>query len=265
MKLLEVLLQNRANTTIGDNLDETPLHYLVQKPDFRDNIISEQLEAAELLIAYGASVDARNGYGETPLHTACKWHGKESLEASTNRLRFIPLLLKSGADANEESDTGFMPLHYLLSSGFTEDKAHAANCLLTYHGANPNKTTKAGFTCLHAAVAGCHLEWVTFLLAQPGIDMHVKHQPRLKRAQLMGGNTALDMAIEMVLCFTEIPPDIIKIVKDKQAPAGSPGMRHPMNNCEIISQDTKWAKASKQHTMNKIFVTLLAKLMGRPL
>lgn len=265
MGLLQILLQNGANPTIGDNLDETPLHYIARHADFRDTIISEQLEAAELLIAHGAAVDARNGYGETPLHTACKSQGQEFQDVATNRLRFIPLLLKSGAGANAESNTGFTPLHALVSTGFTEDKARAARCMLTYHGANPNQTTKAGFTCLHTAVAANHLEWVTFLLGHAQVQVNAPHMPRLVRAQLAGGKTALDMATELVLFPRATQPENVKIVKDKEAPAGSPGVRRPMNNTEIMKQDTKWQKASRQHTTNKIFVALLAKLMERPL
>lgn len=263
--LLQILLQHGANPALGDNLHETPLHYLAHRPDFRDNVFKEQVEAAELLITYGATLDARDGYGETPLHTACKSHGQESQEAATNRLHFVPLLLKCGADANAESNIGFSPLHLLVATNYTEDKARAANCMLRYHSANPNQITKAGFTCLHVAVAASQLAWVNFLLEQPGIDIYAKHQPRLKRAQLVGGNTALDMATQMVLLPREIPPSTVKIVKEKEAPAGSPGMRRAMDNYEVIKQDTKWLKANKQHAINKIFVALLAKLIDRTL
>jgi ankyrin repeat protein len=61
----------------------------------------DSLEAAEVLLAHGAKVDARNLYGMTPLHWAA---GTESPRAD-----LVKLLLKHGADPNAEFGERYDP------------------------------------------------------------------------------------------------------------------------------------------------------------
>ena len=88
---------------------------------------------AKLLVARGADVDARGPGGKTPLHTAAFGVGQPSdVEA---RLEVAKLLLAAGADVNaREPGSGFMPLRYATSWG---SRNTAMADLLLSHGADP--------------------------------------------------------------------------------------------------------------------------------
>ncbi|OQS07114.1 hypothetical protein THRCLA_20218 [Thraustotheca clavata] len=58
LDLVELLLSKGANVSLGDNDDETPLHFC------------ENVEIAQLLLAHGASLNAKNSDGRTPLDAA---------------------------------------------------------------------------------------------------------------------------------------------------------------------------------------------------
>lgn len=96
----------------------TMLHELADVP----NIVSSpqkyweahcqtRAEAAELLIASGADVNARDVSGNTPLHTA----------ASTNNILMIKMLTARGADLKVTNNTGQTPLYYSIAIGHWGD------------------------------------------------------------------------------------------------------------------------------------------------
>jgi len=90
-------------------------------------------EAAELLLARGADVDAR-GTGwmiGTPLHSA----------ASANHTEAIRVLLEAGADPNARQSHGFVPLHAAAQNGSFEEVE-----LLLTHGADPSLANDDGST-----------------------------------------------------------------------------------------------------------------------
>ena len=69
----------------------TPLYFAVFKG---------HMEIAELLIANGAYVNAKNKYDGTPLHNA----------AIDGHTEIVELLIAKGADVNAKADTGWTPL-----------------------------------------------------------------------------------------------------------------------------------------------------------
>lgn len=90
-------------------------------------------EAAELLLARGADVDAR-GTGwmiGTPLHSA-------SAGSHTEAMR---VLLEAGADPNARQSHGFVPLHAAAQNGSVENVE-----LLLRHGADPSLANDDGST-----------------------------------------------------------------------------------------------------------------------
>ncbi|HEV8563302.1 MAG TPA: ankyrin repeat domain-containing protein [Actinomycetota bacterium] len=92
-------------------------------------------EAAELLLARGADVDAR-GTGwmtGTPLHSA----------ASAGHTDAIRVLLGAGADPDARQSHGFVPLHAAAQNGSVEDVE-----LLLRHGADPSLANDDGSTAL---------------------------------------------------------------------------------------------------------------------
>ncbi len=82
---------NKVHSPSNDSF----LHYAI----FHD----ENFACAQLLLQYGAQVNARNHLGETPLHEAIMYLNK----------RCITILIANAADVNAQTVTGKTPMHYL--------------------------------------------------------------------------------------------------------------------------------------------------------
>jgi hypothetical protein len=98
---------------------------------------------AELLIAHGANVRARNRLGAEPLHYAAdanRWNPAAQAET-------IEYLISIGADPNALDNSGVAPLHRAVRT-----RSLPAVCALLDGGAKPRLPNKAGSTPLHLAV-----------------------------------------------------------------------------------------------------------------
>ena len=113
------------------------------------SVISEQFQAAQLLLGLGASPNLQTKLGETPLHQAC----------AHNNSAMVKLLLTHGADPHIQQNDGDTPLHYACTQSATE----VAQLLLS-QGADaclPNKVFDQTPTDL--ARAGGFLDLVSLL------------------------------------------------------------------------------------------------------
>lgn len=104
-------------------------------------------DAARVLLAHGAHVDARTQLGDTPLHRAA-WYGHPTL---------VKLLLAHGADVDARDSGGMTPLHEVMTTTRAEIPLEArlavARTLLDA-GADPNRPDRAShFTPLRYAVS----------------------------------------------------------------------------------------------------------------
>ncbi|HQP04983.1 MAG TPA: ankyrin repeat domain-containing protein, partial [Bacteroidales bacterium] len=122
-------------------------------------------EIAQLLIEKGANVNARNEYGETPLHFASK-------EGS---FEIAQLLIERGANVNAKAKYSHTPLHY-ASEGYLDIAK-----LLIEKGADVNAKISddlryyAGYTPLHFASKEGSFE-IAQLLIEKGADVNAKNE-----------------------------------------------------------------------------------------
>lgn len=91
------------------------------------------VEIAELLLDYGANVEAANEMGQKPLFLACQARMDYSKREAACRLKMAKLLLASGADVNGANEFGFTPLRQAVLAVNDYDLAR----LLLRHGASP--------------------------------------------------------------------------------------------------------------------------------
>lgn len=112
----------------------------------------------ELLLDYGANVNARASYELTPLHTATSHNSKE----------VVALLLVHGANVNAAYSNGHTALHWAAMKGYGE----IVQLLLEY-GAAVNARSYFGRTPLHWAALKGYGEVVEVLL-ENGADRDVR-------------------------------------------------------------------------------------------
>lgn len=135
--LLTIGCKDKPNTATTRNKrteTTTPLHAVV------DN---GSIEQAQSLIAGGANINAKDEYGQTPLH---KTIGARGLE---NRTLLAELLLAHGANSNAKDELGNTPLYKTVkwsSVGVAE--------VLISTGADLNAKNKDGCIPLHEAAKG---------------------------------------------------------------------------------------------------------------
>jgi Ankyrin repeats (many copies) len=144
---------HRINKPYGEFCD-TPLHYTAR---------FGREDLAELLIAAGADVEARNGRDERPLHVS----------ATRGRPTVVTLLLARRADVDARGADGKTPLHVAalgLSGQSNVDARLEVTKLLLAAGANTNARDDRGFTPLRYALAleGRNTPMADLLLAHGG-------------------------------------------------------------------------------------------------
>lgn len=181
--LAEVLLQqgNLPADVLQSSNRQTPMHKAA---------IQGNLDMAKLLHAYGAQLDVRDAYGNTPMSYAssggyqafiewlmqhgCKRDATTDLFAAVRRadLEAVTRLLAAGADVNAIRTDGYGTLMSPLLQALQRDHANLEELvgLLCASGADP--TLPASTPALHDAAAELQVEVVRHMLAL-GVDVNV--------------------------------------------------------------------------------------------
>ena len=122
-------------------------------------IQARQFEAAKLLIAAGADVNARDNSGWTAL----------TLAASENYTEIMQLLIAAGADINAKGNEEFTPLMWAAHEGHTKSVQ-----ILIDKKADLNARDNRGWTALKCAEKNNHPEIVR-ILVNSGADINIRY------------------------------------------------------------------------------------------
>ena len=147
-------------------LHRTPLH---------SASLYGRLDIVRFLLDHGATANAEDTFGRTPLHLVAK--GEYNLEQ--DRVRIAQLLLDRGADVNAKTEYGATPLHLASYLG----RIDIARVLLD-RGAAANSKGRKGRTPLHCVARGRHLYstgdgiHVTQLLLERGADVNAADEDK---------------------------------------------------------------------------------------
>lgn len=123
-EVVELLLAQGADPCIITQTGETPLH------------LCSTVATARLILKAGASIEARNIRGESPVFMMVR----------KNRMEVLRLLLAEGASVQARNNYGLTPLHRAVREGSCE----IADLLISY-GAQVNAINDEGCTALHFA------------------------------------------------------------------------------------------------------------------
>ena len=149
-KTVRTLIKQKADVNAPLPDGATALHWAA---------LWDDVESADVLLAAGAKVDARDDYGVTPL----------SLASTNGSAAMIAKFLKAGADPNSALSTGETPLMTAARTGKLE-----AVKLLVAGGANVNaKEVSREQTPLMWATANRHIDVMRTLIAA-GADVRAR-------------------------------------------------------------------------------------------
>jgi hypothetical protein len=160
---------------------------------------SYQHELAELLLAQGADVRARNRRGAEPLHYASDGGPDTAHWDPVAQRAVIALLIAAGADPNAMDKSGVAPLHRAV-----RNRCSGAAGALIDNGADPRLPNKRGSTPLHLAVQNTGK-------SNSGSEACQREQRRL---------------IALLLDHGASPTDVDANGKSVAAAASSDGIRH---------------------------------------
>ena len=156
LEIAGILIVNGADVNANKNrANRTPLHACARYG---------REEIAELLIANGAIVDAKDIHGKTPLLLAASVH-KEVSE----------LLVKSGADIAAKDKDGQTPLHLAANWGHVDIVK-----LFLDRGADINAKDSKGLTPLNYATRKKYRDVIKLLEANGGYSVTELKKPTLK-------------------------------------------------------------------------------------
>ena len=158
-------------------------------------------EIAELLIAKGANVNARDKEGRTPLYIATEHSSKE----------IAKLLIANGADVNARKNAGHnegqTPLHRVYNKEIAE--------LLIAKGANVNARDKEGRTPLYMAY---NKEIVELLIAN-GADINAKDNQGKTPLQLAFDSYSWDKVVYLINKGAQLTNEMLN---QKTTPGSTP-------------------------------------------
>lgn len=151
IRKVKSLLKKGVNVNARIRGTLTPLHLAVS---------SEYSQMVELLLENGASVTAKDQYGNIPLHKA-------------PNVSITKLLLEYGSPVNTKNNQGTTPLH--RAARWIGDSHKPQMKLLLLHGASVDARDNYNTTPLHVACDNFSAPWKVRVLLDNGATVNVKN------------------------------------------------------------------------------------------
>jgi ankyrin repeat protein len=154
---IKSLLEEGLNPNVKNESRQTALHLLAKDYESSETVMN----IISLFCDYGAIIDSKDYYGDTPLHIAC----------GCGALSKVKLLLKYKANINIRNKDGLTPLHCSV----LDSRNYEVAKYLIENGANINLCDYHGRSPLNNAVFwNINTLRNIKLLLQMGADVHAK-------------------------------------------------------------------------------------------
>ena len=201
---LLIATKKRKNISAGDTSQQTPLHIAAS------NLTGGHYEIAKLLIKNGASIDAKDNGGETPIFFAVKANNFEMVKLLVDNgayldyqdntqnsimhyaaeiigddVKILDYLIRNSSDSavNSINDREQTPLHLSAESG----NAKAAK-LLVENGADRDAEDNAQQTPVAAAEDADNEDDVIEATVDAIMDARLNRLPKMRKAEKKDGN-----------------------------------------------------------------------------
>ena len=192
-KIAQMLIERTAAINGKDDKGRTPLHYAMHDGMTGwyegEQELHDVFCCVRLLLDHGASADAQNNDGSTPLHVAAFRMSKETVQSlienipnidlrnnygqtalhkasERGKLDNMRLILSHNADVDAPDNDGLTPLHLAIPEKYpvVPEANFAAVQLLLKHGAKVNVQDHMGQTALHRASQRGYVNIIQLLL-----------------------------------------------------------------------------------------------------
>ena len=173
---IEFLVKNGAKLSINSKNGNTLMHWFAEDTHYvriKSNVKKRLGENLDYLKKRGLDINAKNNWGNTPLHT--------SAHNSMYMADTIELFIEKGAQVNARNKKEQTPLHYALGSdeNYSSGDKYERIKVLIDSGADVGAEDKVGSTTLHYAMKGRaykkDLQQIISLLIDKKVDVHKKN------------------------------------------------------------------------------------------
>ena len=232
--VINILLENGANTEQRTSDEETALHLAIETKD---------LGLIKLLIKHGADLEARDGNKETALKSAVR----------TGRIEILEYLINQGSDVNAIGKSDTTPLTTATYKGDKE-----AIELLVKHGANIHHTKQGNqWTLLHYAANYNHTHLIDYLI-ESGIDVNARSKNGWSALALASDEGDIEIVEKLIKHQADIELSTIKSKKTPLMAAATNGHTNVVSRLIKAGADHErkntdghnslWLAANKSHT-----------------
>jgi hypothetical protein len=105
VQVIQLLIDNKANTNAQDPLGRTPLHHAVRSLNPQFASIKERVpDIVQVLVTGGAGIDTTDCWGSTPLMHACKIANILPPDQRDRLIEIIKIFLKEGANVYAQNN-----------------------------------------------------------------------------------------------------------------------------------------------------------------